>query len=195
MKISKNEILEFCNKKHNYKYDYSLVEYKTLRDKVKIICKTHGIFEQRLDSHKISGCPKCNSIKLSNEIFIEKANKIHNNKYDYSLVNYINIITKVKIICQTHGTFELIPDSHLHKKRGCPMCSEKRLNTEIFIEKCKNIHGEKYDYSLVDYKNNHTKIKIICKKHGIFEILSNNHLSKNKDVENVSDYIKQQKNL
>jgi len=126
--MSKDEIIEICNKRHNNKYDYSLIEFKNLSDKVQIICPIHKIFEQRLTTHKTSGCPKCSSIKLTNEIFIEKANKIHNNKYDYSLVNYKNAKTKVKIICNEddHGIFELISDSHLRKKRGCPKCSYKK---------------------------------------------------------------------
>lgn len=173
-----DNLLKIFNEKHNYKYDYSLIEYKTTRDKVKIICPIHGIFVQRLDSHKRSGCPKCNSNKLSTEIFIEKAKEIHDNKFDYSLVEYINMITKVKIICSIHGIFELLPDSHIFKKRGCPICSGKKITNNIFIEKAKDIHGDKFDYSLVSYINNNTKIKLICKEHGVFEILPINHLFK-----------------
>jgi len=176
--MTKEEIINICNKKHNNKYDYSLVEYQKTTDKVKIICPVHGVFEQQLNSHKTSGCSKCNTNKLSNDIFIEKANNVHNNKYDYSLVNYINILTKIKIICLTHGIFELTPDSHLFKARGCPICSGKKITTNMFIEKAKEIHGNKFDYSLVNYKNNYTKIEIICKEHGSFEMLPSNHLFK-----------------
>lgn len=92
------------------------------------------------------------SLKLSNEDFIIKASKIHNNKYDYSLVNYEGTLVPVKIICSTHGVFEKTPDNHLHNKRGCPMCSNKKITNDMFISRCKEIHGEKYDYSLIDYE-------------------------------------------
>ena len=113
--------------------------------------------------------------------FIEKANLVHNNKYDYSLVNYINNKTKVKIICKKHGVFEQLPNSHTIQKCGCPKCANEEtaikqtFTSEKFIEESKKIHGNKYDYSLVDYKNARTKVKIICKKHGMFEQIAYCH--------------------
>ena len=79
---------------------------------------------------------------------------------------------KIKIICPDHGIFEQSPDTH--KTHGCPLCA--KIYTKNFIEKAKNIHGDKYNYSLVDYVTAKTKIKIICSKHGIFEQIPNNHL-------------------
>lgn len=200
--MSKDEIIEICNKRHNNKYDYSLIEFKKLSDKVKIICPVHNVFEQRLDSHKTSGCPKCNSNKLTNETFIEKAIKIHNSKYDYSLIDYKNSKTKVKIICIEHGTFELLPNSHLYKKRGCPKCSYRNVTTEMFIKKCKEVHGDRYNYSLVDYKNIKTKVKIICKIHGIFESFPTNHLNKKQNCgkctgryTNTEEFIEKSNNI
>jgi len=179
-KISKEELLLICNKRHKYKYDYSLVEYKYTKDKVKIICPIHGIFEQSLNSHKTSGCPECASIKLTNESFIQKSKNIHGDKYDYSLVDYKNAKTKVKILCKDHNIiFEQTPDNHLYGNCSCPYCSNKKWTNEMFINMSKEIHGDKYDYSLVDYKNNTTKVKIICKKHNIiFEQRPLNHIHK-----------------
>ena len=124
------------------------------------------------------------STKLkTTEQFIIDAKKIHNNKYDYSLVDYINNKSKVKIICPTHGEFEQIPYSHLSGK-GCPKCKgdKSRIlnqsNTEEFLTKANLIHGAKFDYSLVDYKNARIKVKIICPIHGVFEQTPNNHLSR-----------------
>lgn len=113
------------------------------------------------------------------EQFIIKANELYNNKYDYSKVNYINSKTKVKIMCNIHGEFEQTPLRHY--KSGCQKCKPKRIykhNTNTFIEKSKEIHGNKYDYSQVDYVNNKTKVKIICKIHGIFEIRPDDHFQK-----------------
>ena len=166
---------------HGERYDYSDVKYDGSKTKIKIICKEHGIFEQRPTRHLSGdGCPKCNGgVKSNCDEFINKANIIHGDKYDYSLVKYINSQTKVKIICKKHGVFKMKPNSHIGQKQGCPICGiEKRyLTTTQFIEKAKKIHGNIYDYSLVDYKHNNMKIKIICREHGIFEQKPKVHLN------------------
>jgi len=163
---------------HNNTYDYSLVEYKNNKIKIKIICPKHGIFEQRPDAHILGqGCSKCkNNFKYTKETFVEKANKIHNNIYDYSLVNFINIKTKIKIICPEHGIFEQSPDKHLYGC-DCQKCKNNfKYTKETFVEKANKVHNNTYDYSLVEYKNNKIKIKIICLKHGIFDQLPDSHL-------------------
>ena len=111
------------------------------------------------------------------EEWISKVSEKHNNKYDYSLVNYIKSKIKVKIICPIHGVFEQIPSEHMVGK-GCFKCAKesKNSNTEEFIKKAKKVHNDEYDYSLVTYTHNKAKVKIICKKHGIFEQTPNSHL-------------------
>jgi hypothetical protein len=171
---------------HGDKYDYSLVNIKD--DKIKIICPKHGIFEQNKYLHKNGSiCPKCsidnkkNKIhtKFNNITFIQKSKDIHGDKYDYSLVDYKNIKTKVKIICPIHGTFEQTPDNHI-KGCDCYMCkSNNNYNIEKFISKANEIHQNRYNYSLVNYINNRIKIKIVCSTHGIFEQTPNSHLSGN----------------
>jgi hypothetical protein len=115
---------------HKDKYDYSLVQYVNARTKIKIICKDHGIFEQVPNSHLVgNGCYYCGKLSLAKkqtitqENFIEKCNKVHNNKYDYSSVNYQNCKVKIKIICPEHGIFEQTPDHH-SRGIGCPTCSK-----------------------------------------------------------------------
>lgn len=114
--------------------------------------------------------------KSNIETFISKAKEFHNNKYDYSLVVYINNNTKVKIICPIHGEFEQLPRSHCYY--GCKKCSvdNKKDTVDIFINKAKKIHNNKYDYSLINYINSDTKIKIICPQHGVFEQKPTVHL-------------------
>jgi len=115
--------------------------------------------------------------RKTTEEFIVDAYCKHGDRYNYKFVEYKNAKTKVKIICSTHGIFEQTPGNHLNGK-GCSECSgNKKLNTEEFIEKAKAIHGNKYDYSLVEYKNAKINIKIICSEHGIFEQIVSNHLS------------------
>ena len=122
--------------------------------------------------------------KLTTEEFIAKAKEVHGEKYDYSQVMYVNTYTKVDIICNKCGyVFRQVPYSHLAGK-GCPVdgkaksAAAHRSNTEEFIAKAKEVHGEKYDYSQVIYVNNRTKVKIICNKCGhVFLQTPTNHLS------------------
>ena len=112
--------------------------------------------------------------------FIDKCKSRFGEKYDYSLVKYINSRIKVDIICNIHGVVSVIPGHFANK--GCPLCGmdsigkSLRLGKYEFIKRSKAIHGDKYDYSLVEYKNNSTKIKIICPIHGLFEQLPSSHL-------------------
>jgi len=112
--------------------------------------------------------------RKTTEEFIKDAQKIHGDKYDYSLVDYKTAIKKVKIICKEHGIFEQTPNSH--SKCGCMKCGGRYSNQDYFLEKVKKIHSDKYDYSLVEYKNAKIKIKIICPEHGIFEQLPMIHI-------------------
>jgi hypothetical protein len=108
-------------------------------------------------------------------LFLSNAKNKHGERYDYSLVEYVNNRTKVKIICPEHGIFEQKPNDHLYY--GCGKCGgTKKLTTDEFIVKAKILHGERYNYSLVEYKTAHLKVKIICPEHGIFEQKPNNHL-------------------
>lgn len=164
---------------HGDKYDYSKVDFIKTTIKVCIICPEHGEFWQEPHAHlKGQGCPKCGFKKRiikktkTKESFINDAIKIHGNKYDYSLVEYVNNKTKVKIICPIHGVFELTPSALLVEKRGCPKCGNALKGLKLkkghdkFIEKTKNIYGEKYDYSKTDYKGYDVPIAIICPEYG-----------------------------
>ena len=174
-----DEFIENARLVHGDKYDYSKVDYKYSKEDVIIICKIHGDFLQRPGNHIKSkqGCPKCGGSCKSNTIeFIEKSIKIHSDIYDYSKVNYIDATTKIIISCKIHGDFEQKPYSHLNG-HGCYMCCKNRkLNTIEFIEKAKLIHGDKYDYSKVDYKYNDEKVIITCKIHGDILQTPNQHL-------------------
>ena len=125
------------------------------------------------------------SKKKTIEEFISDSIKVHGNTYDYSLVNYIDNNTKVKIICPLHGVFEQRPVVHINSKCGCPDCTNnKKMTKESFIKKAKEIHGGRYDYSLVEYVNSLTPVTIICKEHGPFKQSPNNHISKKNNCPN-----------
>ena len=182
--LTLNEFIEKSNQIHNGKYSYDKVNYVNAETKVCIICPKHGEFWQAPHSHlRGQGCPKCgrerniNSIKITNEAFIEKATQIHGGKYDYSKCIYKDSNTKVKIICPIHGEFWQIASSHLNG-HGCVKCANiGKLNTiSDFIKLSNNKHHGKYDYSRVNYINNATKVCIICPKHGEFWQRPDNHI-------------------
>ena len=165
---------------HDDKYDYSKVDYKNANTKVIIICKEHGEFLQISSSHLQGfGCAKCaGKAKSNTKEFIENALLIHKNKYDYSKVDYNKNNIKVIIICKEHGEFLQIPNSHL-KGFGCAKCAGvAKSNTKEFINNAILVHGNKYDYSKVNYKGNKKFVIIICKKHGEFTQIPNGHLNK-----------------
>jgi len=157
---------------HNYFYDYSLTQYKNNTIKIKIICPIHGIFEQLPTSHiSGSGCKLCGIEKtksytlLGLENFKKISNNIHDNKYNYDKVVYINSYTKVEIICPSHGSFFQKPNDHISSKCGCPICTESKgekkiryylkLNNINYIQqktfkKCKNKNELPFDFYLPD---------------------------------------------
>ena len=177
---------DFINKAiqiHGDKYTYSKVNYIGAEEKVCIICPKHGEFWQTPSGHLSGyGCPKCyderRGANLRDDLttFISKAKQIHGDKYDYSKVKYINNRTKVCIICPEHGEFWQIPNSHLNGN-GCSSCKGlKKLTTKEFIERAKQVHGNKYDYSKTIYINKRTKVCIICPIHGEFYQTPHNHV-------------------
>jgi hypothetical protein len=183
-------LIDKLNKVHNSKYDYSKSIYINARSKITIICPEHGEFSQVYHAHlNGSGCPKCGLIKKGNsrtsntEKFITKSNNLFNSFYDYSLVDYKKAKVPVIIICPEHGEFSMTPDKHLGG-RGCPICSKTimkgkmRKDSDILMSQLVNLNGDRYDYSLVDYIDSKTPIKIICPEHGVFEQTPSNHIDK-----------------
>lgn len=162
---------------HGNKYDYSKTKYVLVSEKVIIICKNHGEFLQTPNSHlSRKGCPKCVGLNKTTGEFIKDAEKIHGQKYDYSKVDYFDSKTKIIIICRQHSNFMQIPNDHLNGA-GCPKCcGNERKTTEQFIIDAIKIHGEKYDYSKVEYDCSYEKVIIICKTHGEFNQEPHSHL-------------------
>lgn len=122
--------------------------------------------------------------KVTTNDFIDRARTIHGNKYNYDFSIYINAKTKVIIICPVHGVFLQTPDSHLHN-HGCKQCGiikrglSWRNSQNDIISRFKIAHGDKYNYSLVNYKTLDLKVNIVCKKHGVFKQTPLNHIHGN----------------
>lgn len=185
-----------ANEKFNHKFSYLKDTFSTAQEPMTIICPVHGEFRQALYTHIRSahGCPKCGfnatATHCSDDLnsFLEKAKEKHNDKYDYSKVIYTGSLSKVIITCPDHGDFEQIPSSHI-RGRGCPKCgfeqgSKIRSYTpEEFYSKVKEIQGDTYDFSKMNYVDFNTKVKVICRVHGEFfksprDLLKNSGCSK-----------------
>ena len=172
--LTTDEFIKKAQEKHSNKYDYSKTVYNGSHNKVKIICPIHGEFEMVAKNHLNGcGCFKCKGNKMwdtigriTTEDFVKKCKKSAP-EYDYSLVEYTKSNKKVKIICPIHGEFEITPNSFQRGGR-CPKCRKRFMNTDYFIECAKKVHGDKYNYSSVNYKNNTTNVSIICPEHGSF---------------------------
>jgi hypothetical protein len=195
----KEKFINKCINKFGNKFTYS--DYIDSKTKITILCNEHNEYFNQVPAEHLrgkNGCISCqkkenkiiinketykNENKLySNDTFISKSKLRHGDKYDYSLVDYKKSNNKVKIICPIHGEFEQLPYSHLRGK-GCDKCGKLNakeklsLNVDDFIEKSKLKHGDRYDYSLVNYENSHTPVDIICKSHGKFKQLPYDHIS------------------
>lgn len=183
-KLSFEEFEKRANIVHKNKYKYVKESFEKGDSKVEIICPIHGSFKQNAQSHLHGcGCQKCyNDRRSKNQLFdkdfvIKKFKEVHGDFYSYDLFEYKGMNRKSKVICPIHGEFKITPNHHFYRKQGCPNCSHnKQLTTEEFIENAKKVHGDKYDYSKVEYVSAFKNICIICPKHGEFWQTPHNHV-------------------
>ena len=127
MTLTTAEFIKRANTKHQFRYDYTDVDYVNAHTKINIICNHHGLFNQTPTMHLTGqGCPECGKMisgrRKSNEKFIEDLKNIYHNTFDYSLIQYVNGTTPVTIICKEHGKFSMRPDYLLDNKISCPEC-------------------------------------------------------------------------
>lgn len=192
-KIDFPTFVEKAKKTHGDKYEYvedSYVDYKT---KMSIICPIHGVFHQMPVKHVFGeGCRQCsyekrgsNCAKTTNA-FVDEVKAIHGDKYDYSNVVYKNNKTTVTLICPTHGTFDIYPQSLL-RGCGCKKCGDEKSkeknkdSIERFLQKVKEKGlDKKFDFSKSIYTRSKSPIEVTCKKCGkIYRPLPNNLLMNN----------------
>lgn len=175
-------LLEAFTKVHGNKYSYETSVYCGAHNQIEINCSEHGIFKQSPTAHRSGqGCPACavNNTRakktLSKDHVLAAFHLRHGDKYDYSKVDYQSGHEKITIICPKHGAFAQTPNAHKNGQ-GCPRCSGKGKTKEELVEEFKEIHGERYDYSRVEWVNSSTKIAIGCRVHGDFLQTPNSHL-------------------
>lgn len=178
-------------------YQYTNSVYVDKSTPIAIGCTIHGVFYLTMHSHvyRKCGCKKCGDLAKQKSKYtlvqlIHMANETHGGKYTYSDVRFdgppkMNI--KVSIRCKSHGIFEQTLSAHIYNKGGCPSCgllsAEQKRTTKItktlmdFVLDANEIHGNKYNYHNVVYKNTHAPVEIICPSHGPFTVKPVKHLT------------------
>jgi hypothetical protein len=199
MKSKKRQItiidfIDKANLKHNNFYDYSKSFYINTSTKLIITCPKHGDFEQLPNSHLSGkGCKACGLSRLASisdskkkdiSYIVNKANLVHNNKYDYSESVYKGYNKPFKVICLEHGEFYPSPANHISNKTGCPKCAQElrkqglKKNFEGFIVEARSKHGDSYEYKEDNtYIHSRTSVIIICSLHGEHRMSMNSHLN------------------
>jgi hypothetical protein len=183
-----DKFVKKANAYHKKKYIYPKQTFINTKIKHKIICPVHGEFMQSIFHHLKGGCNQC-GIDLRNKNqrdtkieFVEKANLLFGEKYNYSEVKYFNSQTEVYIICPTHGKFSMKPNSHLNGQ-NCPKCGRINANRNIrtsyniALKRFKSVHGNKYEYLEETYIDFTTKMVMRCKIHGEFSNTPHAHYS------------------
>lgn len=191
--LTTEEFKENFYKKYGKFYILDKVNYVNNKTEITVTCPIHGDFKKRPDL-LMDGCkcPKCSkTAKTPEEIFIQKANFVHNGYFKYVSNTFTNVSSVVGVVCPHHGIWFPRANNHLNGA-NCPQCSKegithkisklpkknkstKKYNTQTFKEKIYSLYGDKYDLSKVNYIDNKTPIRVICKKHGDF-MITPNHL-------------------
>ena len=174
--MTTKEFIEKAKKKYGNKYTYEKTNYINIGTKV-IVTDEHGNDKYVYPQYFLYKSKDKNIKKFNTENFIKYSKEIFgDDTYGYSKTQCNKSTDKVIITCKIHGDFIKSADVHIHQKQGCPKCNHKFLDTEKFIQKAKKIHGDKYDYSKVEYVDSQTKVCIICPEHGEFWQTPNSHL-------------------
>lgn len=181
-KLTQEEFIERAKEKHEGYYSYDKSVFTKYKDKLIITCPIHGDFLQMAGKHLSGqGCEPCRRKasrdykRITPEKFLEKAVVRHKNLYNYGEINCTSSKDFVEIICSEHGSWMQNVNNHLMGQE-CPTCAGKNITTADMIERFKIIHNNVYDYSLVEYVNALTSVKIICARHGEFEQMPYTHL-------------------
>ena len=156
---------------HGDRYDYSKVTGFDSRT-IPIVCGHHGQFEQGVHAHlRGSGCMPCAwaSRTLTTEEFVSRARELNGDRYDYSKSVYTQSQQPITITCKRHGDYITTPNEHL-SGINCVACYQdtRCLTTEVFVERSRAVHGDRYDYSLSVYTKIQEPIVITCRTHGDF---------------------------
>ena len=182
------EYIKQATEIHGDRYDYSRTTYSNAVTKLLVTCREHGDFEVLPNNHLKSHCKKCAEVfsarlrRRTIADFVNAADIVYGGLYDYTKSKYKGNHSKLTITCRKHGDFIQTASAHLAGYVGCTMCVKENMRSHFadssdeFIEKARRVHGNKYNYSLVDYTNNAEKVTIICPEHGEYRQTPSSHL-------------------
>lgn len=196
-KRTTSSFIEESNEIHQNRYEYSKTVFVATNKKVIITCKEHGDFDQLASDHlRGRGCQKCGrktqglAKRISFQEWVETARERHGDTYKYDESSFTTTKHDIRIFCEKHGWFKQNAGRHAYVGHGCEECGNGRIaisrgrTTEDFIQISKEVHGNRYEYSLLKtdpetgsliYEDN-DKIRLICRDHGPFLIITNNHI-------------------
>ena len=160
------------------RWDYSKVEYRGGTKPITLSCHIHGEFEQRAGKALRGqvGCKVCNGNGITSEVFIQRARKVWGDRWDYSKTVYHKRTSPITVICRDHGEFQQDVYAHLSGSTGCRLCSGRNLTTEEYVDRASLVWGDRWDYSNTVYTGATNKVKVECRKHGVFEQIAHIHL-------------------
>ena len=179
-RLTTEEFIKRATEVHKGKFDYSKVVYVNTVTPLTVICPVHGEIQVKphghLQGHDCDQC--CSTYKLTTEEFVKRSKEKFGDKFDYSEAVYVSSIEPVTLLCQEFGRFQIKAMTHLLSATGYPSSIVNRpRGIEYFLKRSSDVHGDRYDYSKVEYCNKRTNVKIICKEHGEFLQTPNNHWS------------------
>lgn len=190
-RLTTDEFIEKATAIHGDKFDYSEVVYESRKSKIWLTCRECGYHFQQTAGDHLSGrgCPDCaGAVRMTTDRFIEKAQKLHGNKYDYSESVCNGSSDLVKIKCNICGlVFDQDASDHCNRGSGCPACGRLRttkaligktkVTTNGFVKKAITVHGDKYDYSNTKHTHSLKPVRIDCRLHGPFFQYAHTHLN------------------
>lgn len=184
--ITTEDFISKSKLKFKDRFSYSKTIYKSKCELITLTCLKHGDIEIPAFQHfrYNFGCPVCSKeipLIKKTEQRIDKARKIHQNRYNYSRVIPCTDTNKVEIICPKHGSFFQYLYDHSEKATGCPDCSIEngRLTLEEFKTRSKELSQDRYGYDKVSFKKLSDQVIITCIEHGDFIQRASSHLAGN----------------
>lgn len=182
-RLSLSDFLQRALEVHGDKYDYSHVQYERAHGPVEIICPQHGSFWQSRVNHlNGQGCPQCGleagveKQRMTLPEFTERAREVHGSKYSYDQTDFRSVNDKTTIFCPEHGAFLQTAAKHMGGQ-GCPSCANRDMDLSKFVERAKEVHDDRYEYSKSEYLGARKKILVTCPEHGDFEQVVHAHLA------------------
>jgi len=188
-RISTTELVARFRSVHGNTCDYTQVEAIGTKKAVTIVCRQHGAFQQLPTNHlKGSGCPDCGTIraagkhKLNQAEFEKRVRATHGERYGLNQAVYLTQYDKVVVECVEHGEFPILP-FNLWQGGGCPTCARRdnglkhRITQQEYLRRAVDVHGTKYDNSLIMFERMHDEIVVVCRDHGKFSPTATNYLA------------------